>query len=59
MDYIFRNAPKEFGVLAITSAQNCQGYEMQRQGDDCDKGKAFTNISGIELIVEKTVNTPF
>ncbi|MGL5962827.1 MAG: type I-E CRISPR-associated endoribonuclease Cas2e [Fusobacteriaceae bacterium] len=61
-DFILRNAPKEFGMLVITSAPNCQGYEMQRIGPEGKSGRKPIELSGIPLIAESWVseeNQPF
>lgn len=51
-DFILRNAPKEFGMLIIASAPNCQGYEMERIGPSGLTGRLPIEISGIPLIAE-------
>jgi CRISPR-associated protein Cas2 len=62
MDFILRNAPKDFGVLVISSAPNCQGYVVERIGPEGKTGRKEIEISGIRLIAEKWVdpdNCPF
>lgn len=62
MDFILRNSPPEFGVLVISSAPNCQGYEIQRTGPEGKTGRKEVDISGIPLIAELWVdedNRPF
>ncbi|MCU0780898.1 MAG: type I-E CRISPR-associated endoribonuclease Cas2e [Akkermansiaceae bacterium] len=62
MDFIFRNAPPEFGLLAIHSAPNCQGYDIQRLGPEGKSGRKEVTISGIPLIAEAWIdpqNCPF
>lgn len=51
-DYIMRNAPKDFGMLIISSAPNCQGYEMERIGPSGTSGRRPIEISGIPLVAE-------
>jgi CRISPR-associated protein Cas2 len=52
MNFIFRHAPKDFGVLAISSASNCQGYLVERIGPHGKSGRKEVDISGIPLIAE-------
>ena len=62
LDFIQRNAPEDFGFLAISSAPNCQGYVIQRFGPEGKSGRRMIELSGIELIAESWVdadNTPF
>lgn len=62
MDYILRNAPKDFGVLSLTSAPNCQGYTIERIGPEGKVGRREVNLSGIPLIAESWIeqnNQPF
>jgi CRISPR-associated protein Cas2 len=62
MDFILRNAPKEFGVLVVSSATNCQGYRVERFGPEGSSGRREIDISGIPLIAENWVdadNCPF
>lgn len=62
MDFILRNATPDFGVLAIHSAPNCQGYTVQRIGPEGKTGRKDVVISGIPLIAESWVdpsNCPF
>ncbi len=62
MDYILRNVPKEFGMLVISSAPNCQGYEVERTGPDGKSGRIGVELSGISLIAESWIepdNCPF
>lgn len=51
-DFILRNAPKDFGMLIIASAPNCQGYEMERIGPSGLTGRFPIEISGIPLVAE-------
>lgn len=52
MDFIFRNSPPDFGVLVISSAPNCQGYEIHRNGSEGKTSRKEVVISGIPLIAE-------
>ncbi len=52
MNFIFTNAPRDFGVLVITSASNCQGYVVERIGPEGKTGRKEVEISGIRLIAE-------
>ena len=52
MDYILRNAPKDFGVVIITAAPNCQGYTLERIGPCGCLGRDPVEISGIPLVAE-------
>ena len=56
MDYILRNAPPTFGVLAIYSAPNCQGYVIERIGPEGKSGRRDVNVAGVPLIAETWVN---
>jgi CRISPR-associated protein Cas2 len=53
LDYILRNAPKDFGVLIICSAPNVQGYTIERIGPCGCTGRDSVEMSGISLIAEK------
>ena len=57
LEFILRNAPKDFGILAIASAPNCQGYTIQRIGPEGKTGRKDVELSGIPLIAE-TWSTP-
>ena len=62
MDFILRNASKDFGVLAVTSASNCQGYTVERIGPEGKSGRKEIEFSGIPLIAESWIdpdNCPF
>jgi CRISPR-associated protein Cas2 len=52
IDYILRHAPREFGVLIIASAPNCQGYTIERIGPCGCSGRDAVELSGISLIAE-------
>lgn len=56
MDFILRNAPKDFGVLVISSDTNCQGYSVERIGPEGKSGRKDTELSGIALIAESWVD---
>jgi CRISPR-associated protein Cas2 len=56
LDFILRHTPAEFGLLIISSAPNCQGYEIRRIGPEGKSGRKEIKISGIPLIAE-TWNT--
>jgi len=61
-DFVLRNAPKDFGMLVIASAPNCQGYEVERIGPVGFSGRKPVDLSGIPLIAEYWVdpeNQPF
>ena len=51
-DFILRNAPKDFGMLVISSAPNSQGYTIERYGPEGKTGRRHIEISGISLIAE-------
>ena len=62
MDFIRRNAPKEFGMLIVSSAPDCQGYLVERIGPEGKSGRKEINLSGIPLIAESWIdpdNCPF
>lgn len=62
MDFILRNASKDFGMLVISTAPNCQGYEVERIGPEGKIGHREVEISGIKLIAESWIdpgNCPF
>ncbi len=52
LDYILRNASPDFGVLIIATAQNCQGYTIERIGPCGCLGREPIEISGISLVAE-------
>ena len=52
MDYVLRNAPESFGILAIHSATNCQGYLIDRIGPEGKSGRRPVEIAGIPLVAE-------
>ena len=56
MDFILRNASKDFGVLVISSAPNCQGYSVERIGPEGKSARRDVEFSGIPLIAERWVN---
>ncbi len=56
MDFILRNAPRDFGALTITSAPNCQGYTLERIGPEGKTGRRDINLSGIPLIAESWID---
>jgi CRISPR-associated protein Cas2 len=53
MDYVIRNSPPEFGMLAISSQPNCQGYQIERIGPCGCAGRKPEIISGIPLVAEQ------
>ena len=53
LDYIKRNS-RDFGMLIISSAPNCQGYTITTTGDAKRKEADF---SGLKLIAEQWVAT--
>jgi CRISPR-associated protein Cas2 len=57
MDFILRNASKDFGVLVISTAANCQGYLVERIGPEGKIGRKEVEISGIRLIAESWLET--
>lgn len=62
LDFVLRHAHQDFGMLVITRAPNCQGYEMRRIGSEGKTGRRDVNLSGIPLIAESWVdsnNIPF
>ncbi len=62
MDFILRNAPKDFGLLIIASAPTSQGYTIRRIGPEGDSGRRPINLSGLDLIAESWIdpeNCPF
>jgi CRISPR-associated protein Cas2 len=62
LDFVLRHAPDGFGMLVITSAPNCQGYEVRRIGPEGKTGRKVIILSGIPLIAESWIdpeNTPF
>lgn len=52
IEFILRNAPTDFGCLAIASASNCQGYTMRRIGPEGKTGRRDVEISGNPPITE-------
>jgi len=52
LEFILRNATKDFGLLVISSAPNCQGYIVERIGPEGKTGRKEINLSGIPLIAE-------
>ena len=62
LDFVLRHADAKFGMLIITSAPNCQGYEMKRIGPEGKIGRKEISMSGIPLIAESWIdpdNVPF
>jgi CRISPR-associated protein Cas2 len=62
MEFILRNAPPNIGVLSISSAQTCQGYEIERIGPEGSTGRKGVDLSGLQLIAEDWIdpeNVPF
>lgn len=62
MDFVLRNAPPEFGMLIVSSAPNCQRYNVERIGPDGKSGRKEVDFSGISLIAESWIepdNQPF
>ena len=62
MDFIERNRPLELGFLIVASANNCQGYIIERVGPCGYQGRQPYLKSGISLIAETWIdpqNTPF
>ena len=58
LDYVKRNA-KFMSLLIITTAPNCQGFEIQRWGDP---DRRDVTMSGLQLVAEQWVdlaNLPF
>lgn len=53
MEYIFRNTPEDFGVLVVSSAPNCQGYQIDRVGTLGASGRDEIEIAGIPLVLER------
>ena len=58
MEYIFRNAPDDFGVLVVSTAPNCQGYVIERHGPVGASGRDEVEIAGIPLVLEKAGALP-
>lgn len=58
MEYILRNSPSDFGFLVVSSAPNCQGYVIERQGPVGASGRDEIEISGIPLVLEKAGEAP-
>jgi len=62
IDFITRNAPKDFGMLSISSHPNCQGYLIERVGPEGKIGRRNLDIDGIQLVAEAWIdadNRPF
>lgn len=62
IDFITRNAPYDFGFIAIASAQNCQGFTIERHGPRGCSGFAEIELSGIQLPAPHRIepgNCPF
>lgn len=55
LEFILRHAPADFGLLVITSAPNCQGFEVTRIGPEGSIGRREVNLSGIPFIAEDWV----
>lgn len=53
--FIIRNAPKDFGILSISSSSNCQGYEIERIGPVGKTGKRPIELSGIDLVADEWI----
>jgi CRISPR-associated protein Cas2 len=63
IDFITRNAPDTFGLMAISSHPNCQGYLIERIGPEGKSGRRELDLSGIQLIAEEwadgSIEQPF
>jgi len=60
--FVIRNSPKDFGLIIISSAPNCQGYDLERIGPVGKLGRKGVSLSGITLIAESWIppeNCPF
>jgi len=53
MSYILRHASSDFGVIAMTSMPNSQGFKIERFGPEGSSGKRIGSISGLDLVIEK------
>ena len=52
MEFIVRNAPRDFGCLCVASEPNCQGYTILRIGPEGKTGRREVCLSGISLVAE-------
>ncbi len=55
MDFILRNAPKDLGILVISTDANCQGYKIERFGPEGKTGRKEVELSGISLMAESWI----
>ena len=62
IEYIVLQSPANFGMLIISTAPNCEGYQIERFGPCGCSGRKPVIISGISLLAEAWVeaeNRPF
>ena len=54
IDYLYQHCPAESGVIMFRSLPTTPGYEMRVIGST---NKNITEISGLQLIIEKFINS--
>jgi CRISPR-associated protein Cas2 len=52
IEYIVSQCPGDFGMLIISSAPNCEGYQIERIGPCGCTGRKPVIISGVSLVAE-------
>ena len=55
MEYIVHQSPEDFGMLIISTAANCEGYQIERIGPCGCRGRKPVTISGVSLVAEAWV----
>lgn len=53
VDYLYKHCPMKSGLMIFKSSHICPGYEIYGMGDT---RKSITEISGLQLVVEKSVD---
>lgn len=54
--FVLKHVSKDFGLLIVTSATNCQGYTLRRLGPEGKSGRKKISLSGIPLIAEQWIS---
>lgn len=54
MDYLYNHCPIESGLMVFRRITEAPGYEIQGVGDT---KRSLTEISGLQLVIEKRIDT--
>lgn len=55
IDYLYKHCPAASGIIIFNSTSITPGYEMYGMGDT---RKTLTDISGLQLVIEKSLTPP-